>query len=158
MTQTSGSSEPSPDQAEDSQTVSVDTPPDGAGEENTSEPPDPERAFGRVAEDEALRRDLDDATFGPLLDLSANLAIALAGRFATTDDLSAALRAFISGAAEYARSGETAGLAEGLAALLAEDEASTVWFTLGNGASPEARAADLARSVSRAAGLEDTSQ
>ncbi len=130
--------------------------PTAEAEDRSPEPPDPERAFGRIADDEALRRGLDDAAFGPLLDLSASLAVALVGRFATTDDLAAALRAFLAGAAEYARSGETADLAEGIGALLAEDEANLIWFSLVGGASPEARAADLARSVARATGLEGT--
>ena len=131
-------------------------PPAAEAEERSPEQPDPERAFERLADDEALRRNLDDATFGPLLDLSASLAVALVGRFATTDALSSCLRAFLAGAAEYARSGETADLAQGLGALLAEDEASTVLFALGSGESPEARAIDLARSVERAMGLEES--
>ena len=131
-------------------------PPTAETDDCLLEAPDPERAFERIAEDEALRRGLDDATFGPLLDLCATLAVRLAGRFATTDALSSALRDFLAGAAEYARGGETADLAQGMTALLAEAEASTVWFTLDGGASPEARAAELARSVARAAGLEKT--
>ena len=121
----------------------------------SSESPDPERAFERLAEDEALRRDLDDATFGPLLDLSASLAVARAGRFATTGGLYGALRAFLAGAAEYARGGETIELAQGFGALLTDDEANLIWFSLAAGGSPEARAAELARSVSRAVGLGD---
>ncbi len=154
MTQGSSPSEPPSSQAGAPPTASSDQP--CAGSVAPPEPPDPERAFGRVADDEALRRGLDDATFGPLLDLSANLAIALAGRFATTDALSSALRAFLVGAAAYARSGEAADLAQGMGALLSEDEANTVWFSLAGGASPEARATDLARSVARAAGLEES--
>ena len=52
-----------------------------ASAECQSEPPVPERASERLAEDEALRRDLDDATFGPLLDLCASLAVARAERY-----------------------------------------------------------------------------
>ena len=121
----------------------------------SAESPDPERAFERLAEDEALRGDLDDASFGPLLALSASLAVARAGRFATTGGLYGALRAFLDGAAEYARSGETIELAQGLGALLTDDEANLIWFSLASAGSPEARAADLARSVTRAVGLGD---
>lgn len=133
-------------------------PPAAETDERSTEPPDPERAFERLAEDEALRRDLDDATFGPLLDSSASLAVALAGRFATTDALYGALRAFLAGAAEYARTGETADLAQGFAALLTDSEANEIWFSLAADDSPEGRAVSLARSVTKAAGIEETAK
>ena len=59
--------------AETESQESPETPPVEADKGAASaETPDPERAFERLAENEALRRDLDDATFGPLLDLCAS--------------------------------------------------------------------------------------
>jgi hypothetical protein len=116
---------------------------------------DPERAFERLAEDEALRRDLTDDAFGPLLDLSAKIASARAGRFATTDALSSALRAFLAGAAQYARTGETTDLAAGFGAILTDAEVNSISMAPASAGSAEARASDLARSVAKALGFEE---
>jgi hypothetical protein len=96
---------------------------------------------------------LPDAAFAPLLDVSASLAIARAGSYASTHALSRALRVFLAAAADYARTGATNELAPGLAAVLVGAEAGEVLAALAGAATPEARAADLASVVARTAGL-----
>lgn len=72
----------------------------------------------RLSDDEALRGDLSDAGFGPILNWATELAIAAAGRGAGDDELSQAARALVRAVVKAAETGDAAPVRGALAASL----------------------------------------
>ena len=120
-------------------------------------PPDARRAVERLSEDEALRGDLTDEGYGPLLGVVAGLAIARAGRFASTDDLYLALRRLLKGAVDAAERSDFSTLAAAATpALIAPDERAVLLGALPRrrGSADEV-AAGIAHAIAMATGLEE---
>jgi len=119
-------------------------------------PPDARRAVERLSEDEALRGDLTDEGYGPLLGVAAGLAVARAGRFASTDDLYLALRRLLKGAVDAAERSDLSSLAAAAApALIEPDERAALLGALRQrrGSADEV-AASIARALAAATELE----
>lgn len=70
-------------------------------------------------EDEALRGDLEDVAFGPLINVVSEIAIARGGRFTDTDELYRDLRGLLMGAVEAVESGDRTALVDALEPPLA---------------------------------------
>lgn len=65
----------------------------------------------RLAEDEALRGDLTDAAYGPLLQVVIDLVVARGAAYSSTDELHHAARQLLTALGEAAISGDAAPLA-----------------------------------------------
>ena len=86
-----------------------------------------QRAVERLSEDEALRRDLTDSGFGPVLDWATAQATRLAAEAPDAETFEArfeALRALGRAIGEAASTRSTAGLSEQLGAALGEKDAA----------------------------------
>lgn len=110
-----------------------------------------ERAVERLLDDEALRGDLEDEGYGPLLSVVTTLADARAVRFPTTDALYAASRQLLAGAVSTASDGQTDSLAAAVHPLLTSEEEAAfrkLLPRLGGDANQNARA--IARALAAA--------
>ena len=107
----------------------------------------------RVLEDEALRGSLTDAAYAPLLEVTLAICLRRAWRFASTDDLADAVRAFLRSAVHAAEADEPPSLDTPPGRrLFSADEARRVRdLRLGGGA--DARARQIADGVALACGL-----
>lgn len=116
---------------------------------------DVERVVERLAEDEALRGDLTDEGYGPLLAVVADLVVARGERFAVTDDLYVAARRLLVGAVEAASAADVAPLLEcAETPLLSQEERSILASTPVRAGVPADRAAALiAGRLAEATGL-----
>jgi hypothetical protein len=81
-----------------------------------------ERAVERLSEDETLRGSLEDDGYGPLLNVTAALAIARVGKVASVDELYLAVRRLLVEAVASAECGVSTSLIGAARPLLTEKE------------------------------------
>ncbi len=114
---------------------------------------DPERAIERLAEDEALRDDLTDEEFGPLLGAVALMAMARSEQFPTTDELYLALHRLLTGAVEAVQNPAAEPALAVTSALLSDREQTDLRERLdGLPAVGSGRAEAIAAAISEIAG------
>lgn len=112
-----------------------------------------ERAVERILDDEALRGDLEDAGYGPLLSVVTKLADARAASFPTTDALYAASRQLLATAVAAASDGNANPLASAVHPLLTSEEEAAFRAQLPRlGADPNQNAPAIARALAAATG------
>ena len=112
-----------------------------------------ERAVERLLDDEALRGDLEDDGYGPLLGVVTTLVDARAARFPTTDALYAASHGLLRAAVAAASAGQADGLTSAAHPLLIGQEEAAFREQLprlGGDSNQNARA--IARALAAATG------
>ncbi len=130
--------------------------PGGPAQPPSAVRPDPERAIERLSDDEALRGELTDEGYGALLSVVANLAVARAERYPSTDELYLALRGLLAGAVTAAERAEPAAILSSLAPpLLSPDEQAQLARVLRvEQGGADAAAVAIARALAAATGVE----